>query len=561
MGRQRNIIDRAARAMGESADKYGIPAKLGWKSTDGTTVYASAAGGPMHYKVRMGQAGEQRVVAVAHDLGMPDVYDLDILVAFQDGTAVIVDWDRSAPIIPDTSLPCAECGTIGETDCTCVDEFRTIPSTDFTSASPQLGIAVRNPRQIGKLATNKYIMFYLTGSQPYTINARVVNFDGSTYSLGAVSTRTTFLTVVPYVSVINSTTFQIGYWIGTIDGSDNITWSGPINTPTWDTAGVAATFSATSGYALAIKEGQARAIVGTRSGATVTWGSEFELFPSGPSGAAQYFDVLPLSDGLWAVLTHAGSAGDYQAQVAIVSSSGSSYVRFYDSDYGSLGWWGLGDHCTIRRIDSSRILIAYLAFGSFETPPPGWTDHNYFAARIIQFSGGTVTAGAPLILSSDPTLNESPSQTPPLVAVLSSSESWIQVSVFDNALNEYVDKLFKVGMDGTSLSIIGQTCVVPGHGGAYIDEALDHDSDTMLAWSAFSTSTLSYDARFWSLTRTAFEAAIDEGCPSQTQALILTGALYLPDLETEPDPPDSGAILYSYQGVARVVDSNGARDL
>lgn len=141
MGMRRNIIDRAARAMGESADKYGIPAKLGWKSTDGTTVYTSAAGGPMHYKVRMGQAGEQRVVAVAHDLGMPDVYDLDILVAFQDGTAIIVDWDRSAPIIPPPggSLACASCGETGGVEALILTGALYLPDLETEPDPPDSG--------------------------------------------------------------------------------------------------------------------------------------------------------------------------------------------------------------------------------------------------------------------------------------------------------------------------------------------------------------------------------------------------------------------------------------
>jgi hypothetical protein len=44
-------------------------------------------------------------------------------------------------------------------------------------------------------------------------------------------------------------------------------------------------------------------------------------------------------------------------------------------------------------------------------------------------------------------------------------------------------------------------------------------------------------------------------------ALLLTGALWLPDLDEEPAAPASGALLYSFGGVARVVDANGARDL
>lgn len=49
------------------------------------------------------------------------------------------------------------------------------------------------------------------------------------------------------------------------------------------------------------------------------------------------------------------------------------------------------------------------------------------------------------------------------------------------------------------------------------------------------------------------------GCEIST--LSLSGALFLPDLDTEPPAPASGALIYAYQGVARVVDANGARDL
>lgn len=570
-----SLLDLARRKMGEAASRYGIPAKLGWKSTDASAMYTGATGGPQRYKVRMGQAGEQRVIAVAYNLGIPDVYNLDLSIEIQDGTLVIVGWDESAPILPPAGgLSCAECcniqgGGIGH-EWADVSSLGANESVDGSSTPPLNAIAVLSEnayvfvRQVwtGSANVHKLSLVSVDGAGEQTAHGLVdlpappsghvrsyvnlARIDNSrfiaVYRLSRSSPASVIIAAV--IGTVSGSSITLGSEFTVFSGT-GIVRAGAGVASTIDASTILVSF--TEGTSAFFRNNHA---ILSYSGSTITaigtvaQSSSYSTSPLEGAGAQNRLLLAPFGSGLFLFRNQAVINNVFSYQYVLVSVSGTTAT--IDDE------WDAGSSAAYMPTGNPPFLYQ---FGQDTTTEPG---KALLRVRLIELSGTTFTEGTWLYVSPELELSF-PIGSLRTLAYLGGDYLGVQGSgvLYGTTDYRFYTYLLEADWDNLTLSEVGTPFESP-----YTPD--ERAAESLLASGAFDGLLVTV-LMYWDINNDPYElgflSLFGVGGAGDLDCLCVDSTVALPDLVGEPSAPATGALIYAFGGVARVVDANGARDL